>query len=81
MRRLLALAALLVVVPVVAQEDAGVYFALNSNKTFAPGETMKSITITIKPDSLDEDNEKFHVVLGSPTNATLAARSCTTAAA
>ena len=41
MRRLLALAALLVVAPVVAQEDAGVYFALTSNKTFASGDTAK----------------------------------------
>ena len=38
MRRWLTLAALVVVIPVVAQEDAGVYFALTSNKTFAPGE-------------------------------------------
>ena len=38
MRRWLTLAALLIVVPVVAQEDAGTYFALTSNKTFAPGE-------------------------------------------
>ncbi|WP_051670236.1 alpha-2-macroglobulin family protein [Bryobacter aggregatus] len=38
MRRWLLFAALMVVVPVVAQEDGGTYFALTSNKTFAPGE-------------------------------------------
>ncbi len=38
MRRWLMLAAVIVTVPVVAQEDAGTYFALTSNKTFAPGE-------------------------------------------
>ena len=38
MRRWLTLAALLVVVPVVAQEEDATYFALTSNKTFAPGE-------------------------------------------
>ena len=38
MRRWLMIAGLMVVVPVVAQEDAGTYFALTSNRTFAPGE-------------------------------------------
>ena len=41
MKRWLTLAALVVVIPVVGQEDAGVYFALTSNKTFSPGETAK----------------------------------------
>ncbi len=41
MRRWLTLAALIVVVPVVAQEEGQTYFALTSNKTFAPGEKPK----------------------------------------
>jgi uncharacterized protein YfaS (alpha-2-macroglobulin family) len=38
MRRWLALVALMVVLPLTGQEESQIYFALTSNKTFAPGE-------------------------------------------
>jgi alpha-2-macroglobulin len=40
-RTWLAVAVLLLVGPVVAQEDSQTYFALTSNRTFAPGEKVK----------------------------------------
>ena len=40
--------------------------------TFAPGETSKTITIAITPDTLVEGNEQFSVVLSNPQSATIA---------
>ena len=40
--------------------------------TFAPGETSKTITIAITPDTLVEGNEQFTVVLSNPHSATIA---------
>ena len=39
--------------------------------TFAAGETSKTITIAVHGDTLYEANEKFHVDLSSPVNATI----------
>jgi hypothetical protein len=48
------------------------YTALAATKiTFLPGETKKTVNITIKGDLLDEADEKFNFVLGSIVNATL----------
>ena len=40
--------------------------------TFAAGETSKTITIAIAPDTLVEGNEQFSVVLSNPQSATIA---------
>lgn len=38
---------------------------------FAPGETIKTFSVPIVGDTLDEDNENFYVLLSSPVNASL----------
>jgi len=48
------------------------YIAANSMLSFAPGETMKTIGITINGDAVAEANETFKVLLSNPSNATLA---------
>lgn len=53
----------------VADED---YTATSGSLTFNPGETQKTIPVTINPDSMDEDDETFTVVLSSPNNVTVA---------
>jgi aryl-phospho-beta-D-glucosidase BglC (GH1 family) len=40
--------------------------------TFLPGETSKTVAVTVLGDSVAENNERFSVVLSGPTNATLA---------
>ena len=39
--------------------------------TFAPGETVKTFTVTVKEDLIPENDEAVQVVLSNPTNATL----------
>ncbi|HYX27944.1 MAG TPA: FG-GAP-like repeat-containing protein [Pyrinomonadaceae bacterium] len=39
--------------------------------TFNPGETQKTISVTIKDDTIDEINETFFINLSTPTNATI----------
>ena len=41
--------------------------------TFAPGQTSRTVAVTVKGDLLDEANETFKLVLSSPTNAAIAA--------
>ena len=40
--------------------------------TFAAGDTKKTITVTVKGDDMDEDDETLKVMLSSPTTATIA---------
>ncbi|MGI9251564.1 MAG: Calx-beta domain-containing protein, partial [Pseudohongiellaceae bacterium] len=40
--------------------------------TFAPGELLMSVTVTVIDDAITEDSEDFTLTLSSPTNATLA---------
>jgi hypothetical protein len=40
--------------------------------TFTPGQTSKTIAVTVKGDLLDEANETFKVLLSSPANAAVA---------
>ncbi len=40
--------------------------------SFAPGETEKTVAVTVTGDDIDEDNETVILRLSSPTNATLA---------
>ncbi|MGI8686111.1 MAG: Calx-beta domain-containing protein [Acidimicrobiales bacterium] len=48
---------------------AGVDYANTSGTvTFAPGETVKTFTIAVLPDGVDEANETFFVNLSNPSN-------------
>ena len=38
---------------------------------FAPGETLKPITVTVIGDTVAEANETFYMVLSNPTNAAI----------
>ena len=54
--------------------DAGMdYTATSGTLTFMPGETSKTITITILNDTVYETTERFRVTLSNPTGATLSA--------
>lgn len=48
------------------------YTAASGSLTFAPGETTKTITVSVTADTTYESNEGFYVNLSSPTNAALA---------
>src|SRR5262249_3032348 len=47
------------------------YVAASGTLTFAPGQTSKSIPITVRGDVLDEYDELFLVGFSNPTNATI----------
>src|SRR5262249_14823634 len=47
------------------------YQAGNGTLTFAPGETIKDLTLRVTDDRLGEPNETFLVNLSNPTNATI----------
>ncbi len=48
------------------------YTATSGTLSFAPGETVKNVTIAITNDAIAEGAETFALTLSSPTNATLA---------
>ena len=48
------------------------YTSGSGDLSFAPGETAKMVSVTVKGDNVIEDDEKFYVNLTLPTNATLA---------
>ncbi len=49
------------------------YFAVPpTTLTFAPGETIKTVTVLVRGDIIDEVNEMFFVILSRPSNATVA---------
>jgi chitinase len=48
------------------------YGAASGSLTFAPGETSRTISVTILGDALVEGNESFNLVLGAPAGATIA---------
>ena len=50
----------------------GDYRSASGSVTFAPGETSKSISITVLGDGLVEADESFELVLGAPSGATIA---------
>ncbi|QEC66920.1 T9SS type A sorting domain-containing protein [Panacibacter ginsenosidivorans] len=50
----------------------GDYVAASGVLTFAPGETIKAIPVTINGDTSPESNETFKLLLKKPANATLA---------
>jgi len=47
------------------------YQSTNGTLTFAPGETSKTITVTVMGDTKIEPDETFSINLSSPTNATI----------
>jgi hypothetical protein len=52
---------------------AGTDFTSGSGDlSFAPGETAKTVSVTVKGDNLSENNETFYVNLTAPVNATIA---------
>ncbi|MEI6162031.1 MAG: Calx-beta domain-containing protein, partial [Roseococcus sp.] len=48
------------------------YRAAAGSVTFAPGETSKTISVTILGDAVVEGNESFNLLLGAPSGATIA---------
>ena len=58
----------------VAGED---YIATNGTLVFAPGETSKTIAVTVTADAPPESDELFSVVLSNPLNSTLRKGSAT----
>jgi PKD repeat protein len=48
------------------------YLAASGTLTFAPGETSKTVAVTILGDTVDELDEQFTLALSNPTNVTLA---------
>ena len=54
-----------------ASNPADYSVATSSPLSFAPGETIKTISIPIVNDTLDEDDETVVLALGAPTNANL----------
>ncbi len=48
------------------------YVAASGSLTFAPGETGKTVTVSITPDSQIEADETFFVTLSAPVNAVIA---------
>jgi hypothetical protein len=55
-----------------ATTASGDYVPASGALTFAPGETSKSVAVTVNGDTTVEPNETFYVNLTSPTNATIA---------
>ena len=53
------------------------YTAAGGTLTFSPGDTSKTVDITILADTIDEENETFAVALSSPTNALISTSSGT----
>jgi Calx-beta domain/Bacterial Ig-like domain (group 1) len=49
----------------------GDYAQSAGSVTFAPGETTKSLTVTLSDDTTDEPEERFVVKLSNPSNATI----------
>ena len=48
------------------------YDSVNASVNFVPGDTVKTITVPIKDDSLAEGNETFEVTIDNTTNTTVA---------
>lgn len=47
------------------------FTAASGHLNFAPGETEKTVTVTILPDGIGESDEEFGLVLSNPVNATI----------
>jgi hypothetical protein len=50
----------------------GDYIAASGTVTFAPGQTLQTITVQIKGDRVKEPNEVMFVLLHNPSGATIA---------
>ena len=49
----------------------GDFTAASGTVTFAPGQTNQTVPVTIKGDTLDEQDERFLVSFTNPINATI----------
>jgi uncharacterized repeat protein (TIGR01451 family) len=49
----------------------GDYTSSGTTMTFAPGETVKTFSVSVKGDRLDEPNEVFYLILSSAANAVI----------
>ncbi len=47
------------------------YLSVDTFLTFAPGETQKTVNVTILTDTVPEENERIAIILSDPTNAIL----------
>ena len=47
------------------------YISATGTLSFAPGDTSKTVPVTIVQDTLDELNETFTIALSNPSNATI----------
>jgi Calx-beta domain len=58
---------------VVGGAQAGIDFVSETGTVvFSPGESAETLTVAVRGDTLDEGNERFRVVLSSPSGATIA---------
>jgi uncharacterized repeat protein (TIGR01451 family) len=55
--------------------EASDYLSRSGTFTFAPGETLKTVSVPILGDQLDEADETFYLQLANATNATIAVNS------
>jgi Calx-beta domain-containing protein len=53
------------------------FTAASGTLTYAAGETTKTVTVTVKGDNVDEDDEAFQLHLASPVNASIATADAT----
>jgi len=53
------------------------YTAASGTVTFAPGDVVETVTVTVLGDTVDEPDETFDVTLANPTGATIADGSAT----
>ena len=49
----------------------GDYTTASGTISFTPGQTSKTVALTIKGDTVAEPNERFYVQFSGPTNATI----------
>jgi hypothetical protein len=53
------------------------YVSANGTVTFPAGTTTQTISVTVRPDTLDENNETFTVTLSNPGNGTIGTATAT----
>lgn len=54
-----------------ARHTTADYVTVGARLIFAPGETMKTFSVPVTGDSLDETDENFFVILSSAVNCSI----------